>query len=293
MASVLEEMIDRQSWLGPVDTGLQQVANVALDQKGTTAQAVRNFLHGTWLGHPLHPALTDVPVGAWTVAAVLDLQELVTGDPSIRKGADAAIGIGLIGAAGSAVTGLNDWQYTHGAARRMGVLHGLLNAGATSLYLAAWLLRRRTDRSGRIALAMAGYMVANFSAYLGGKLVYHEKIGTDHSPQEGLPEDFVSVMRENDLPDRQLRRVEVQGVNVLVVRIDEKIYALAETCAHMGGPLSEGRLEGKSVRCPLHGSRFCLETGKALEGPSAFPQPVLDARVRDGHVELRVRRGEA
>jgi len=77
---------------------------------------------------------------------------------------------------------------------------------------------------------------------------------------------------------------------ILLVRLGKKIHALAETCAHLGGPLSEGKLEGESVICPWHASQFELANGAVVTGPSAFPQPCLDARVRDGQIEVRVER---
>lgn len=289
MATAIESVIERQDWLQPVETGLQKVADVALDRPGTIAQKVRNFLHGTWLGHPLHPAITDLPIGAWTAASILDVREILTGDEGLNPGTDAVIGVGLAGAGFAAVAGLNDWQYTDGTARRVGVLHGLLNTTATSLFLTSWLLRRNGSRPLGQALSFLGLGVAMFSAYLGGELVYDEKVGVDHVPRASLPQHFTPVLAENDLPENQLRRVEANGVPVLLVRRGDKIHALAETCAHMGGPLAQGTLEGDSVRCPWHGSRYSLETGEVLEGPSAFPQPCLETRIRDGQIEVRVR----
>lgn len=290
VTSALDEIIGQQEWLDPIDSGLQQVADVTMDRQGTAFQTLRNFLHGTWLGHPLHPVLTDVPIGAWTVAAVLDARELATGDSSLGRGADAAVTVGLVGAAGAAVTGLNDWQHTRGSARRVGILHALLNGTATSLYIASRLLRRRPERRTGLWLGLAGYAVSIGAAYLGGSLVYRERIGTDHAPHEGLSEEYMPVMDEGHLPERTPRPVEVDGVKVVLVRLEGKICALADTCAHHGGPLFEGQLEGQTIRCPWYGSRFSLATGEVLDGPSAFPQPALDARVRNGQIEVRLRR---
>lgn len=289
MATALEEVIQRQEWLGTVDAGMQQVADVTLGWKGTVAQKIRNFLHGTWLGHPLHAAITDLPVGAWTAAAILDVREMVTGDESLSKGTDAVVGIGLIGAMGAAVAGLNDWQFTDGTPRRVGTLHGLLNVGAASMYLGSWLMRRRGNRTGGQMLGLVGWGTVLFSAYLGGKLVYQERIGVDHSPREQLPDDFLPVMPDDHLPEGQLRRVNVNDVDVLLVRRNGQIYALAATCAHLGGPLDQGQLEGDTITCPWHGSTFRLDTGEVVAGPAAIPQPAFEARVRDGRIEIRLR----
>ncbi|MEN6496306.1 MAG: Rieske 2Fe-2S domain-containing protein [Thermoguttaceae bacterium] len=290
MATAIEELIQRQQWLETVDAGMQGVADVTLNGKGTVAQKIRNFLHGTWLGHPLHAAITDLPVGAWTTAAILDLREMLTSDIRLRRGTDAAVGIGLLGATAAAVSGLNDWQHTDGQSRRLGALHGLLNVGAASIYLASWLMRRRGTRTGGQILGLLGWSTVLASAYLGGKLVYDHKIGVDHSPRGELPDDFVPIMPEEHLGEGELHRIDLNGVDLLVVRRGDQIYALAATCAHLGGPLAEGHLEGETVRCPWHGSTFRLDTGEVVAGPSAFCQPALETRVRDGRIEVRRRR---
>src|SRR5438105_9531268 len=103
------DLIARQNWLKPVETVLGAVADTTFNKLMPFSQKVRNFLHGTWLGHPLHPVLTDVPIGAWTAAATLDAYELSTGDETFAPGADIAVGVGLLGAVGAAMSGLNDW----------------------------------------------------------------------------------------------------------------------------------------------------------------------------------------
>jgi nitrite reductase/ring-hydroxylating ferredoxin subunit len=130
-------------------------------------------------------------------------------------------------------------------------------------------------------------IVSSAAAYLGGHLVYKEKLGVDHTADYSPPEDFVSVLPEAELSENQLRRVDANGMPVLLVRRGQRIYGIAETCAHLGGPLSEGKLEDATVRCPWHGSRFSLEDGRVLEGPSVHAQPVLEVRVRDGQIEVR------
>jgi nitrite reductase/ring-hydroxylating ferredoxin subunit len=130
-------------------------------------------------------------------------------------------------------------------------------------------------------------IVSSLAAYLGAHLVYKDKIGVDHTADTSPPEDFVAVLSEAELGENELRRVDANGMPVLLVRRNNRIYAIAETCAHLGGPLSEGKLEDATVRCPWHGSRFSLEDGRVLEGPSVHAQPVLEVRVRDGQIEVR------
>src|SRR5512133_3181707 len=119
------DVVERQQWLEPVESGLQKAVAGSFNSAGSAGRYMRNFLHGVWLGHPLHPVLTDIPIGAWTAAVILDVAD-------DRKGADLAVSVGLAGAAGSAVTGLTDWHQTDGSARRVGLVHGLLNVTATT-----------------------------------------------------------------------------------------------------------------------------------------------------------------
>jgi nitrite reductase/ring-hydroxylating ferredoxin subunit len=126
-------------------------------------------------------------------------------------------------------------------------------------------------------------------AYLGGHLVFKEKIGVNHAPQE-LPSKFTPVMDEDDLPDGKLKKAEVDDIPIVLLRRAGRIFALADKCSHLGGPLSEGKLEEMCVRCPWHGSLFSFEDGRAIEGPTAFSQPCFEARVRAGKIEVRERR---
>jgi nitrite reductase/ring-hydroxylating ferredoxin subunit/uncharacterized membrane protein len=290
------DLINEQKWLKPVETALDATAEVTLNQKNPVAQQVRNVLHGTWLGHPLHPVITDVPIGAWSASTALDLYELSTGDETFSPGADAAVAIGLIGAAGAAVAGLNDWQFANSGdpgignkPKRIGALHAVLNITATLCYLGSWFQRRNGQRREGIITGLAGFCLTMAGAYLGGHLVFKERIGVDHAPQE-LPTKFVPVMDEDDLPEGKLKKAKVSDVPIVMVRRAGRIFALADTCAHMGGPLSEGKLEGLCIRCPWHGSLFSFEDGSAIEGPTAFPQPCFETRVRAGKIEVRERR---
>ncbi len=280
--------IDRQTWLDGAGSALGTFAGWALARRGKLQRRIKNALHGTWLGHPLHPALTDVPLGAWTAAVVLDAVDLARGG-GFEKAADAAITVGLAGAVGAAVTGLNDWQHTDYAARRVGVAHGLLNVTAALLQGGSLALRCTGFRRAGRGLTIAGYGIALSAAYLGGHLVFEERIGVDHTSGQQAPKDFVPVLDGADLAEGALRRVIVEGMPVLLARLGGRVYGIAETCSHLGGPLSEGTREGASVVCPWHGSRFDLRTGRVLDGPATFPAPCLDVRERSGRIEVRRR----
>ncbi|MFP5264794.1 MAG: Rieske 2Fe-2S domain-containing protein [Blastocatellia bacterium] len=286
-SNVAIDLIDRQGWLDQVADTLQPAIAETFQSAGAVGQKVEDFLHGTWLGHPLHSVLTDIPVGAWTAALVLDAMDEMSEGKKFGRGADAAVAVGIVGAVASAVTGLTDWHKTDGTARRVGVTHGLMNATALALYATSLVCRRSNDRRAGRGLSFLGYAIASASAYLGGHLVYSEQVGVDHTANQRPPKEFVPVMAEAELREGELRRAEAGDMPVLLARRGGRIFAIAETCSHFGGPLAEGKLEGDSVRCPWHGSLFSLEDGRVLEGPSVHTQPCFDVRVRDGQIEVR------
>ncbi|HLH25527.1 MAG TPA: Rieske 2Fe-2S domain-containing protein [Chloroflexota bacterium] len=286
-AKGLVEALGNQAWLEPLANTLQQAVGTAFTAAGSNGQAVKDFLHGVWLGHPLHPALTDVPVGAWTVALALDALEGLSGRDELGPGADAAVTLGLVGAAGAAVTGLTDWHDTDDPARRVGLVHGLLNTGAALLYTASLLSRRGGNRAAGRGYAALGYAVATVSAYLGGELVFQQRIGVDHAAGVQPPADWTPVYAAPDLPSDTPRGAEVNGMQVVLVRKDTRVYALNGVCSHLGGPLAEGHVEGEGIVCPWHGSCFALDDGRVLSGPATFPEVCLETRVRDGQIEVR------
>ncbi len=181
MGSIAVTLVDRQRWLNEVADLVQEPLREAL-----AASGLKDFLHGKWLGHPLHPVLTDIPVGAWTAALVIDAVEMISGDEDVGGAADLAVGVGLAGALGAAVAGVTDWTETEGRARRIGVAHALLNVAATGLYATSLVMRRTGARRAGVGLSLLGYAVASASAYLGGHLVFNESIGVEGSE----PDDF-------------------------------------------------------------------------------------------------------
>jgi nitrite reductase/ring-hydroxylating ferredoxin subunit/uncharacterized membrane protein len=277
--------IEQQEWLKPAEESLQNFLHKAFQFKG--GRRLKNFLHGTWIGHPLHVILTDVPIGAWTTAIVFDALDSMNTRREYRVAADTSVALGLVGAVGAAATGLTDWQDVDPPARRIGLVHGLLNVASAVLFGSSLLARRSGSRTTGRSLAALGYAVSVAAARLGGNLVYGQKIGVDHTAPERLPDKFTSVLSELDLKDGQPVRSEHNGTPILLVRRGAHIYALAETCSHLGGPLSEGKLDGDVIQCPWHGSRFSIRDGHVVDGPAVHPQPCLEARIRNGQVEVR------
>lgn len=268
----------------PLSRGVRRMYEAA----GPAGQAAKNALHGVWLGHPLHPVFTDIPIGAWTTGLVLDAVASTRHDPAMARAADVAIAVGLAGAAAAAVTGLTDWSETSGTSRRTGLVHGLLNIAATTLYAAAYVLRRSGSRSSGQTCALAGYGVALGAAYFGGDLVYDQRIGVTHAAIDA-PGEFTDVAASSDLGENTMKRVRAGEADVLIVRQHGRVCALAHSCAHMGGPLSEGTLKDGSVVCPWHGSEFSLDDGHVINGPATATQPSLAVRERDGRIEVKAK----
>jgi nitrite reductase/ring-hydroxylating ferredoxin subunit/uncharacterized membrane protein len=288
MAADLNRESSKEAPQPPVDERLQRLLDKALYADGLPeAQKLRNFLNGTWLGEPLHVVLTDLPVGAWTVAIAFDLLDLILDRREFASAADASIGIGVVGAAGAAVTGMTDWSDVDPPARRLGLIHGLLNLSGTALFATSLLLRRKKSRrNGRIVSAL-GYAVVAYAAHLGGKMVYEHRVGVDRTDGQVFPDNFVAVLPESQLADDKPTRTMYQGLPILLIRRGGRLFAMADTCSHFGAPLSEGRLVENSIVCPYHSSRFNLEDGSVLDGPAVHPQPCLEARARDGQIEVR------
>jgi uncharacterized membrane protein len=148
---------------------LRAVADAVVRSPGA-----ENVLRGTWLGHALHPLLTDFPLGAWMSASFLDL----FGGPGARRPAQRLIGFGLLAAVPTAAAGLAEWRQTAGGARRIGVVHAAVNSTATVLYGSSWVARRLGSHRSAVALGVAGGLIATTGGYFGGHLSLVRKIGT-------------------------------------------------------------------------------------------------------------------
>ena len=285
-ATLMQRIVDALPFLDRISESVQPAVQETVEAGGTTA---RNVLDGVWFEAPLHPALTDVPIGSWTAAAVFDGLDAATDSRTMRNAADASLAVGVVGAIGAAVTGLSDWRYLSGGSRRMGMAHGLLNTIALVLSIASLVLRATGRRNaGRLAF-LAGYSVSGMAAHIGGELSYHYALRVDRNAFQGSgPDEFVPVLDEVELPQDDMRRVEVDGAGVLLSRSSSgEVCAISSVCGHFGGPLDEGEREGDTVVCPWHRSRFDLCSGEAIDGPAVFPQPRYETRVRDGRIEVK------
>ncbi|HET6529594.1 MAG TPA: Rieske 2Fe-2S domain-containing protein [Actinoplanes sp.] len=272
--------LERARSLDPASEKLQQVV------MGTVRPPVKDLLHGTWLGHPLHPVLVQVPVGAFISAAVLDLV------PGSRRAASTLIGLGVVSAVPAAAAGITDWSEMTKDRRRVGLVHATANTVALGLYIGS-LMARRSGRMARgKALAWAGLSVAGTGAYLGGHLSYAQGGGMNHAAPDvvRVPEEWTVVSSLGDLPDGKTAVRQVADVPVLLYRQGDQVTAMIERCSHETGPLGEGEIIGSGsdacVVCPWHGSTFRLVDGTAVRGPAANDQPLLRSRVTGGMVEV-------
>lgn len=248
----------------------------------------KDLLNGTWLGHPLHPAITDLPIGAWATASILDLLSATTGR-DFDRGAQAAVGIGILGAVGAAATGFADWaDATSRGQRRVGLMHAALNTAALGLQVASWFNRRSGGESGP-TLSALGFLTASVAGYLGGDLAFRQGTQVSRNAWSEGPREFTPAMAESELSPEQPVRAEVNGSAVMVVKHQNEIFALDDVCGHAGCPLSKGHLQGDAIVCPCHGSTFRLRDGEVLHGPAVYNQPVFDVRVEEGQVEVRRR----
>jgi len=249
---------------------------------------VLELLHGgRWAGHPIHPALSDLPIGLWSGVIVLDVADR---DPAPRRGIDAAgvlSAAGILASVATAVTGLSDWTVSNDEDRRVGLMHGLLNTVALGLQGASLGSRLAGHRGTARALAAASFTITAGAGYLGGHLVFTRGVMVNRVAWAIGPRRWTRALQEADLPDDSPKAVEAEGRQIMLYRHRGTLYALDNVCSHAGGLLSRGTVADLTVTCPLHGARFALADGCVGRGPASQPQPVLPTRIRNGWIEVR------
>ncbi|WP_069813893.1 Rieske 2Fe-2S domain-containing protein [Streptomyces sp. TP-A0874] len=272
-----------ERWSG----GDQIIESVQRAVRALPLGPARDILHGRpGLGHPLHPALVQVPVGTWLSATVLDFL------PGVRRGPRTLIGVGLVFAIPAAASGWTDWAELHRQQQRVGLVHALANSVAVGVFTGSFVARSRGSHTLGKRLGLLGFVLTGVGGALGGHMAYRQASGTNHAeyvPHAVTP-GWHPLGAVSDLPLGRAVRREVDGVPVMVVREGEStVRVLAERCSHMGGPLSEGEIADGCVRCPWHGSVFRLSDGWNVKGPATAPQPAFESRIVGGRVEARIR----
>jgi nitrite reductase/ring-hydroxylating ferredoxin subunit/uncharacterized membrane protein len=279
-ANILErvvESVEQASSLDPVADRVHEAVALAIPNGPR-----KDLLSGTWLGHPLHPMLTDLPIGFWTSAFVLD----IVGGKRSRPAAELLVGLGVLSALPTAASGAADWSDTDGRSRRVGLVHAAANSAAIALYAWSWNARRQHRHARGVALGFLGATAATVGGFLGGHLLARRGIGVDNTAFHAGPSTWTPTVEEAGVSTDALR-VEADGVTVLLLRRQDRILAIAATCPHRGAPLGEGSFDAETVTCPWHGSCFALADGALLRGPSAMPLPRYETRVNNGTIEVR------
>ena len=271
---------------------LQHLIGVLVGANRKPPRRLKSFLNGTWLRHPLHALLTDIPVGSWVMTAIFDIFWLIspTTFAWAARGAEVTVILGILGALAAAVTGFTDWSDTYGSERRVGLNHAIYNSSALVLYIVSMVLRLTQTSGDSILAAIIGFIglgIMSYAAYLGGEMVFTKGTNVNHTAWEVGSEDFEAVMPVEQVEENKLYRVIVSGVPVVLLRQGLQFSAIAATCSHAGGPLDEGTLEGDIVQCPWHGSRFCMRDGRVLTGPATARAPRYEVRIQNDQVELR------
>ncbi|MFP5363649.1 MAG: Rieske 2Fe-2S domain-containing protein [Thermoleophilia bacterium] len=251
---------------------------------------IKDVISGTWAGHTLHPLLTDIPIGAWTSATLLDL----FGGRASRPAAQKLVGAGLAASAPTAWAGWADWADTepgNDGVRRVGMAHAIANGVAVGLYGASLAARRRGAHATGVLFGLGGAAAMTAGGWLGGDLVFARGVGVNETLFDEDPDDWTPVLDASMLVDDRPTHARAGQRDLMIVRRSGTVHALVDRCAHRGGPLHQGELEGDCIVCPFHGTRFRLEDGSVVRGPSTYPQPVFEARVNDGRVEVRAAPG--
>jgi nitrite reductase/ring-hydroxylating ferredoxin subunit/uncharacterized membrane protein len=278
--------VDRLGWLRTLSDRMAAVL-VPVRERHQDNLALELTHGGRWIGHPIHPALSDLPIGLWTGVMLLDV---IDRDPAPRRGLDAAgmlSAAGILAAGATALTGLSDWTVSNDEDRRVGLFHGILNTVALGLQGASLGTRMAGRRSTARALGAASLTVTAAAGYLGGHLVFTRGVMVNRVAWAVGPRRWTRALQEADLPDDSPTAVEAEGRQVMLYRHDGSLYAIDNICSHAGGLLSRGTIADLTVTCPLHGARFALADGCVGRGPASQPQPVLPTRIRNGWIEVR------
>ncbi|MEP7198578.1 MAG: DUF2231 domain-containing protein, partial [Chloroflexota bacterium] len=253
---------------------------------------IKSLLNGRWLEHPLHPVLTDVPIGAWTVAVLLDLVSLIFRVPNLGLASGIAIGLGVLGALAAIVTGLMDWMDVDPPELAVGVIHGTVNIVATILFAVSFFMRASDGweiEAEVVALSVMGYLVVMVGGFLGGTLVYRRGVMVNRNAYRSGPKEFANAIALKELPENKPTCVAVNGQPVLFMRRGERVSAIGAVCSHLGGPLEEGTVKNGNIACPWHGSQFSLDDGRVRAGPATAPQPAYETRVTNGRVQVKMK----
>ena len=276
--------------LAGVSGAIASATRGAFRALGGPGRLLQDFLNGSWLGHPLHPVLTDVVVGAATVVVLLDVLRIVFGVPGLELATTWTVGLTVLSALGTIVTGLTDFKDTAPGSnsRNVAGLHGLINIGGTALFAVALVLRLLDHNNWAALTFVAGYGVVSVGAFIGGHVVfkYGEMVNHNAFARGKRAKEFTAVLPVAELAEATPTKAMLGATALVLVRRGDVVHALKESCSHAGGPLSQGTLVDGAIQCPWHQSVFRLRDGAVLHGPATSRQVMYQARIIDGQVEV-------
>jgi nitrite reductase/ring-hydroxylating ferredoxin subunit/uncharacterized membrane protein len=249
---------------------------------------IRDLLQGRWLGHPIHAAVTDIPIGMLLGSVVLDL----IGQPTA---ADITLVGTILFMLAAAVAGLADYSETEGAALTRATLHATVMTIALVILIVSVVLRAGApaDRTVPIALSIIGFLLVTAGAFVGGDVVYVFGNMVSRHAFRGAGAKWIrldtgDVSDLQQLPEATPTKMRAGINDLVVVRMGDQLHALHAVCAHAGGPLHEGVVVDGCVECPWHASRFRLTDGLARRGPTVYDQPAYEIRTAEaGGYEVR------
>ena len=292
---VLIGLIERSDGLDRPGYSLGKAISRTGQIAGKPGKALGNTLHGRTLGHPVHPLAVAIPVGTWSLAFGLDLLAAagVLRDRATPRAADLALKAGAAGAVLAIATGLADWQHLNGRDRRIGLVHGSINTASLALNVVSIVLRARGQLAAGRWISGAAFTFTGVSSYLGAHLIYRRGNAVDQADRSPEPREFMALVPLADLKEGMPHRAAVwdevgrKEIGIALVRQGTQVHAMGARCSHAGGPLDQGWVLDGTLVCPWHGTRYDLETGQPVSGPSTCPQPRYQVRLRDGMVEVR------
>lgn len=281
LGTPLHRLAERTERLSALDNFAGPLARTA--DRAMRRARLKQVLSGTWLGHPLHPLATDMVIGSWTMAAILDLRR---SDDSVGA-AKTLVGVGVLAAVPTAASGVSDWADTRDpGVRRMGLVHAASNVVALALNASSYLARRGGRRAVGARLTRASALPLTIGGFLGAHMAYARGVGVSRTAFDERIGEWTPLETKAALGDGW-GEARVQGLQVLAqVGEGQPARVVSATCTHCGARL-RAEPSRDLLRCPADDSVFRGDDGAVLEGPATTPIPRFEARMTGNGVEVR------